>query len=174
MDLLDLLKNAGGQESLGNLASQLGIGSSETSDLVGALAPALMGGLKGQTESQGGLAGLQSALAGGNHQRYLDEPNLMAAEESRSDGNAILGHLFGSKDVSRKVASQASESTGIDASLIKKALPLIAGLVMGAVSKKSDGGRALDEDGGGLLGSLMGGGDGLGFDDVLGLAKKLF
>ena len=29
------------------------------------------------------------------------------------DGNAILGHIFGSKDVSRGVANQAADLTGI-------------------------------------------------------------
>jgi len=88
------------------------------------------------------------------------------------DGNNILGHLLGSKDASRNLASQASASTGIDAGLIKKALPLLAGLAMGVVGKSqnSDGGQS-----GGLpdiLGSL-GSGD-FGVDDMLDIAKKFF
>ena len=177
MDLLDLLSDTGGTKSLGNIAGQLGIGQSQTKDLVGALAPSLMRSLQKQTESGDSLAGLKNALAKGNHQRYIDEPELMMSDESRADGNKILGHLFGSKDVSRNVAAQASKSTGIDSGLIKKALPLVAGLVMGAVSKKSNGGRDVDATSGGLLGGLMGsmlgGGDGdVGIDDVLGMVKK--
>ena len=30
-----------------------------------------------------------------------------------ADGNGILGHLFGSKDLSRAVAAQAAQATGI-------------------------------------------------------------
>ena len=72
------------------------------------------------------------------------------------------------------MAAQAAQSTGIDASLIKQALPLIASLVMGAMSKSSDSGKSLSGSGSSddLLGSLMG--EDFGFDDVLDLAKKFF
>ncbi len=172
MNLMDLLDQSGGQKSLASLAGNLGLSGSDTGNLVSALAPALMKGMQKQTESSGGLAALQKALTGGGHQKYLDNPDLMSATEARTDGNNILGHLFGSKDVSRNVAAQAAEKTGIDASLIKKALPMIAGLAMGAVGKKSS-----TESSGlpGLLGGLMGGGDGdFGLDDVMSLAKKFF
>lgn len=176
MDLMDLIGKAGGAKSLGNLAGSLGLDSSKTGALVGALAPALMRGMQKQTESSSGLSALTSALGSGKHQQYLDNPDLISAATSVADGNNILGHLFGSKDVSRNVAAQAAESTGIDISLIKKALPMLAGLAMGAVSKNSDAGGTSGSPLAGLLGSLVGGGggDGFGLDDVMGLAKKFF
>ena len=174
MNLMDLLNSAGGQDSLGNLASGLGLDIGKTGDLVGALAPALLGGLQKQAGSEDGLASLAKALGSGDHQRYIDNPELISADETRADGNNILGHLLGGKDVSRNVAAQAAQSTGIDASLIEKALPLIAGLAMGAVSKSSNGGQSLDRSLPGLLGGLIGGDGELGIDDVMGFAKKLF
>lgn len=178
MDLLDLLKSTGGDNSIGELAGAVGLGSSDTNKLIGALAPALMSGLQKNTADDSGLAGLQSALQSGGHERYLDDPKLLRDDATRKDGNNILGHLFGSKDVSRNVAAHAAKETGIDAGLIKKALPLLAGLAMGAMSKKSSGGRDLgssaSEGGLGPLGDLIGGGDGFGLDDVMGLAKKFF
>ena len=172
MDLLKLLDSVGGAESLGKLAGNLGIDASKAGDLVGALAPALMGGMQKQTSSGSALSGFKNALQNGNHQQYLKDPGLMSSAEAVADGNNILGHLLGSKDASRNVAAQAAESTGIDASLIRKALPLIAGLTMGAVSKSSDSGKSL----GGSVGDLLGGlGDGdFGVDDALNLAKKFF
>ena len=174
MNLLDLLDSVGGQKSLGSLAGNLGLDATKTNDLVGALAPALMGALQKQTNSADGLSKFKNALQNGKHQEYLKNPDLMSSAETLTDGNNILGHLLGSKDVSRNVAAQAAETTGIDSSLIKKALPLIASLVMGAVSKESNAGSSLGDSGGGLLGSLMGGGDGFDVDDVLNLAKKFF
>jgi hypothetical protein len=157
----------------------VGLGEDQTQNLIGALAPALMRGLQKQTESGGGLAALQGALASGKHQRYVDQPELMQSEATRADGNKILGHIFGSKDVSRNVAAQAAAETGIDAGMIKKALPLVAGLAMGAISKKTSAGAADDDAGGalgGLLGGLLGGSgsDSRGLDDLLGLAKRFF
>ncbi len=174
MDLMDLLQKAGGGKSLGSLASGLGLDASKTSSLVSALAPALMRGVQKQTEADGGLSALKNALGSGSHQRYLDDPTLMDSDETRSDGNNILGHLFGSKDVSRNVAANAAKSTGIDVGLIKKALPMLAGLTMGAISKNSNSGKSLDSSLPGLLAGLVGGDDGLGLDDVLGFARKLF
>jgi hypothetical protein len=175
MNFMDLLNQAGGSGSIGALSKQLGIGSSDAGKLVEALGPALARGLQKQTENPATLDGLTKALASGNHQRYLDEPESVGGNDAVIDGNKILGHLFGSKDVSRNVAAQAAEQTGMESSLIKKALPILAGLAMGALSKKgqsADGGSDL----GGLLGNLLGGGGngGLDLDDVLGLARKFF
>lgn len=181
MDLLDLLKSTGGSDSIGQLADTVGIGSADASKLVGALAPALMRGLQKNTDNDDGLAGLRRALESGGHDRYIDNPSLMRAAETRDDGNRILGHIFGSKDVSRNVAAAASAETGVDASLIKKALPLLATLAMGAMNKKSAAGRNLgaSASAGGLgpLGDLiggLGGGSRSGLDDIIGLARKFF
>ena len=175
MDLMDLLGAAGADSSIGKIADSVGIDAADTQNLIGALAPALMRSFQKQAESGGGIEALQNALASGNHQRYVDEPELMASSDTREDGNKILGHLFGSKDVSRNVAAQAAADTGIDADLIKKALPLVAGLAMGALSKKSNAGASDSSDLlGSLVGDMLGGGSSGGSDDLLGMAKKLF
>lgn len=180
MDLMDLLKSAGGDAGIGEIAKNLGLSSGDAGGLLKALTPALTRGFQRQSESSDGLAGLAAALQKGSHQRYLEDPKALVSDETRMDGNKILGHLFGSKDGSRNVAAHAAEQSGISASLIKKALPFVASLVMGAVSKKSDSGRKLTDASGGALGSLAGmflskgGDDGFGMDDVINIAKKLF
>lgn len=180
MDLIDLLVKTGGEESIRQLAGNVGLESSQAQSLIGALAPALMRGLQKQTETSTSLAGLQRALSSGAHQQYLERPDLMNSTATRDDGNKILGHIFGSKDVSRNVAAHAARQTGIDSAIIKKALPLVAGLTMGALGKKAAGtasGSMPSRRGlGGLLGSLVAGqgGQQIGLDDLLGLAKKLF
>jgi hypothetical protein len=174
MNLTDILESAGGSESIGKLASQLGLSKSDASRLIGAVSPALLKGVQQQAQSTEGRAGLERAISSEKHQRYLDEPDRITDEETRADGNNILGHLFGSKDVSRDVAARASEDTGIDASLIKKALPIVAGLAMGAMGRqtKSSGGVG----GLGALAALLGGGGdrASGADDLLDRARKLF
>jgi hypothetical protein len=144
------------------------------------------------TKQEGGLEALLGALAGGNHQQYVDEPQRLAQPESIADGNAILGHLLGSKDVSRNVAGHAAQETGMDAGILKKMLPMVAAAAMGSMSKKT---TSAAPAGGlsGLLGGLMGGGqqkdagmagvvegfldadsDGAVVDDLLDMAKKFF
>ncbi|MGB5165195.1 MAG: DUF937 domain-containing protein [Woeseiaceae bacterium] len=185
MDLLDLLKSAGGRDGIGAIADEVGLGSADTSKLVAALAPSLLRGIQKNAASGDGVDSLRRALESGGHQRYIENPSLLREQTARADGNGILGHIFGSKDVSRNVAAHASQETGISADLIKKALPLIAGLAMGAMSKKTSGGRDLGSkaSSGGLgpLGDLIGavsgsssGKDGVGLDDILGMARKFF
>ena len=172
MRFIDSLTESGGQDSIGAIGRKLELGPSETNTLIDAVAPALLRSLQKQTASSDGVGSLTRALETGGHQRYLDDPNLVGTADAVVDGNKILGHLFGSKDVSRNVAANAANSTGIDASLIKKALPMLAGLAMATLSRKSDSGRSL---GSALPGLLSGdSGDGFGVDDVLDLARKFF
>jgi hypothetical protein len=54
-----------------------------------------------------------------------------------ADGNGILGHLFGSKDLSRAVAAQAAQATGIGQQVLQQMLPAIAAMIMGGMFKQS-------------------------------------
>ena len=174
MNLNDLLQTVGGSDSIGKLAGQLGLNQAEVGKLIGSLSPALLQGMQRQTKTAEGRAGLERAITSGKHQRYLDEPDRVTDEATREDGNNILGHLFGSKDVSRNVAARAAEDTGIDASLIKKALPIVAGLAMGAMGRKANAG---DGSGGGLsaLTGMLAGSDGkFDLDDLRNVAGKFF
>ncbi|MDX1481071.1 MAG: DUF937 domain-containing protein [Woeseiaceae bacterium] len=171
MDLMDLLKEADAGSSIAKIGDRLNLGSAETRAMIDAVAPALKRSLQKEVQSPTGLASLALALENGDHAKYVERPEVLETEAAVQDGNRILGHLFGSKDVSRNVAANAAQQTGISADLIKKALPLLAGLAMGALSKKSDGGRASTS----VLSSLFGDDDGdFGIDDVLGLARKFF
>lgn len=171
MDLMKMLAAAGGGDSVAKLASQLGVNASDAGKMIAAVAPALQGGLQKQIATPGGLQGLQKALTNGNHDRYIKNPELMADPASREDGNRILGHLLGSKDVSRSVASDAAAKTGIDPSLIKKALPLLAGLAMGAMRKGTESAGASSDNGLSAITAMLGGGKSGG---LMGLARKFF
>ena len=142
------------------------------------LVPAVARGLQKNSASQDGLGALMGALSGGGHQRYLENPQALTESAGIADGNAILGHIFGSKDVSRNVAANASSRTGIDASIIKQMLPMVAAAAMGALSKQAGGGTAARPDSGSALSMLNtfldADRDGSAVDDVLNLAKKLF
>lgn len=151
MNILNTILNAQGGAAVNQLAKQFGLDSRKTDSVLSQLIPALAGGVKNNIGQQGGLDSLISALNKGDHDRYLDDTNQLSNQSTVDDGNAILGHIFGSKDVSRQVASRASANTGIDSSILKKMLPVIATMVMGGMSKQSSGV-------GGALGSLLTGG----------------
>jgi hypothetical protein len=130
------------------------------SSALSALVPALASGFARNATAQGGLDGLVGALAGGRHAGYLDDLASLASPSTAADGNGILGHVLGSKDVSRQVAAQAASSSGVGADVLRKMLPIVAAMMMGAMAKRAGGGASL---GGGLPGGFPGGlGAGLG------------
>lgn len=186
MSLLDLLTGKDGQQGLGQIAKQLGLGQAQANDGLKSLLPFIMKALQKNTRSQGGLESLLGALGRGNHERYLDRPEELGTRETEKDGNGILGHIFGSKDVSREVAGHAAQKSGLDAGVLKKMLPQIAAMVMGGLKKESQSGGLLGALGGGgagsapsgasgLLGKLLDAdGDGQIHDDLLSMAGKLF
>jgi hypothetical protein len=116
-------------------------------------------------------------------------------------GDDVLGQIFGSKDVSRTVAQNAALQSGLDASLLKKMLPMLAMLVTGYMAKQRSGaspaqasptggglgdllggmlggqasgaGRTMSGSGGGLGSMLDLNGDGNPLDDILRMAGKV-
>lgn len=191
MNIADIMNQTGALESI---AGELGIDPATARTGAEALLPAILGGFKKQAQpAPGGLGGLIDVLgqAGGGN---LLEAVTGSAPTPAEPGNEILGQIFGSKDVSRTVAGQASQTTGIDVALLKKMLPLLAMAVTGYLASQKDGDLA--QGGlGGMLGQVLGGamgggqtqggglgglgslldldGDGNPLDDILGMAKHL-
>lgn len=156
MQLTDMLAQMGGLQSV---ARQLGVSEGQVAQGAEALLPAILGGFQKQAQGQGAGQGMGLGGLGG-----LLEQVLSPQATDVGPGNEVLGQIFGSKDVSRTVAQQAAQQTGLDASLLKQMLPLLAMLVGGYLSRQGGGAPATGAPtgaGGGLgdlLGGLMGGG----------------
>ena len=153
MNINDILAQSGGLKSL---ARELGLSESQAASGAEALTPAILGGIKKQAQQPAGaegLGGLLGRLGGGN---LFD--NVVSSEPTNvSQGNEVLGQIFGSKDVSRTVAQNASAQSGLDPGLLKKMLPMLAMLVTGYLAKQRSGGPGRPSEGGGGLGGLLGG-----------------
>ena len=93
---------------LQQMAKQLNLDPNQVQSAVTHMIPALTRGIQKNASSPGGLEGLLGALQKGSHSQYVEKPNLLGQAETINDGNAILGHILGSKDVSRNVAGHAA------------------------------------------------------------------
>ena len=169
MDINEILGQMGGLQSV---ARELGVSESEAKSGAAALLPAILGGFQKKTQAQpsgDGLGGLLGQLGGGS---LLDDV-LSPQPTNVNRGNDVLGQIFGSKDVSRTVAQEASATSGLNPSILKKMLPMIAMLVAGYMAKQRGAGASTQPGGGdgglfgGLLGGLLGGGGGNPLDDIL-------
>ena len=183
MDLLNMLLNSGGGNAVEQLSKNFGLSQDQTASALSSLLPALGAGLARNTQQQGGLDALLGALSSRKHEAYIDKPELLASGDTVDDGNGILGHILGSKEVSRGVARNAAAQTGIGEDVLKKMLPVVAAVAMGMLSKQNTGagfqvpGMGSTQSGGlgGILGSFLDTNrDGSVLDDVLGMASKLF
>ena len=174
MNVTDLLAQTGG---LQQMARELGISEQEASRGAQALAPTILGGFKKQAQGQpgglAGLGGLLGQLGGGGLLADVLSPQPTNVDR----GNDVLGHIFGSKDVSRTVAQQASAQSGLDAGILKRMLPMlamaIAGYLAGGRGGTATSGTPAGGAVGGMLGGLLGGGAGAGSSGLGGLASML-
>jgi hypothetical protein len=169
MQLTDLLARMGGLQSM---ARELGVDERQVATGADALLPAILGGFKKQAQAQpagvDGLGGLLGQLGGGG---LLDEV-LAPQPTNTAHGNDVLGQIFGSKDVSRTVARNAAAQSGLDPSLLKQMLPLLAMVVTGLMARQGGAAPAGPGGAGGLgdvlAGALGGGGGGGGTGGGLG------
>ena len=157
-DLISMLQQSGG---IAAIASQLGVSPEVAEAGAAALLPAVVGGFSKHADNAGGGEGGLGSLIGmlGGLGGASLAGNVLSPEPTDVDkGNDVLGQIFGSKDVSRTVATHASGQTGIDPALLKKMLPILAMLVAGYLSHSanSQSGQAQGGGLGGMLGSVLG------------------
>jgi hypothetical protein len=184
--LIDMIARMGGADGVAAMASRVGLTPDQAQAAMTALVPALTGGMAKQAQAGNGsivdqLAGMAAAYTGS-----------AAGDGAVTQGNDILGSIFGSKDVSRAVAAQAASQTGLDVNALKALLPMVATMAASALGNGT-GTVAAPAGGmgglGGLLGGLLGGGsqagaagalmamidtnkDGNPLDEIMGMASS--
>lgn len=176
MQITDIIAQMGGMQSV---ARELGVSPEQAHAGATALLPAILGGFQKQAHNAGGVSGLGGLLGQLGGGGLLD--NVLSPQPTNVDlGNNVLGQIFGSKDVSRTVASSAATQSGLDPSLLKKLLPILAMMAAGYMAKQhgaaTAGGAAPAGGGlGGLLGGMLGGGGHADnpLNDIMGMAGKL-
>ena len=161
LPLFEMLNNAGQGNGVDQIARQFGISNQQAQEAMEALLPAFSQGLKRNAADPYGAGNFLGALASGQHAKYFEDAANAFSPQGVAEGNAILGHLFGSKDVSRAVASHAAQATGLGQDMLKQMLPVLASMLMGGLFKQSTGQmqgaqpRQAQASGGGMLGDLM-------------------
>lgn len=166
LPLIDMLMNAQNGGAMKDVAEKFGLDQAQMNSAMEAMMPAFSNGLKRNTSSPDAMAQFMKALSSGNHSQYFENAAKAFSPEGVQDGNNILGHLFGSKEVSRAVAAQTEAASGVGQDIIKKLLPVIASTLMGGMfNQTNDQMKAMSGGGSGnvfgdLMGQMMGGGKG--------------
>ncbi|SIR05811.1 hypothetical protein SAMN05880582_10625 [Rhizobium sp. RU20A] len=136
LPLYDMMMQAQNGKAVDMMARQFGLAQEQARLATEALMPAFSSALKRQATNPMDFTPLLAAMASGNYAPYFEDLARAFSPQGIDDGNAALGRLFGSKDVSRAIAAQAAQMTGIGQEIYKQMLPVVASALMGGFFKQ--------------------------------------
>ena len=139
LPLFDMLLRAQNGAAMDAMAKQFGLAQEQVAQALAALTPAFSSGFKRTAANPYDLSSLFSAMSSGNYAQYFEDLGKAFTPQGIADGNQVLQQLFGSKEVSRAIAAQAAQITGIGQDILKRMLPAMADTIMGGLFKQSLG-----------------------------------
>ncbi|OQX74438.1 MAG: hypothetical protein B6D59_02440 [Campylobacteraceae bacterium 4484_4] len=185
MGLIDILLDSGKGALVNEVAKETGADPDRAKDLLVTLGSAMLGQIKGRVESPKiDSSDLEELIRESRYAEMVEKPEIRLKDQRRrEEGNEILSHITGSKEVSREVAAQVAKKTGFDTSIIKELLPMVAPLILGSIGKgllgdmlkgttSAGSSRAQNSGSSGLIGMLDFDNDGSVIDDVAKMAMR--
>lgn len=139
MTLFEMMLRAQNGAAMDAMAKQFGLAQEQVAQALAALTPAFSSGLKRTATNPYDLSGLFSAMSSGNYGQYFEDLSKAFTPQGVADGNQVLQQLFGSKEVSKAIAAQAAQVTGIGQDILKSMLPAMADTIMGGLMKQGLG-----------------------------------
>ena len=133
LPLFDMMTKAQGGNAMEAMAKQFGLAQEQMQQAMAALMPAFSTGLKRSVANPYDFSSLMTAAASGNYAQYFEDLTKAFSPKGIADGNNVLALIFGSKDVSRAVAVQAEQMSGIGQEIYKQMMPVVANTVMSLV-----------------------------------------
>lgn len=165
MDIFNMLGGMGQAQQ--QVSQQLGTSPQQTESAIEAAVPLLLSALTRNASSADGAAALSNAL--NQHDGSAIDAFQSGQMPNMSDGQAILGHVFGQQQYA--AANAIGQRAGINPQLAMQILSMLAPLVLAYLSRQrqgqagSAGGQPGGIDIGSILGGILGGG---GLGSVLG------
>ena len=162
--LSDFIGNLGGDVS-SKMGSNLGVDSSVIEKIIPAVAPMILGGLKKQSETQGGQDRVDHILNKYGDQNVLGNlDELFSKKSSDPNPDPTLGGLLGNSGT--QATDLISKAFNLDGSTAAKFITMLAPVILGFITNKRD---TQGEGSTGIAALLDRDGDGSVLDDVGGL-----
>jgi len=137
ISLFDMLTMAGNGRAADAFADRFDMDRRDIIRAMEALVPAFSTGFRRNASTPEGFGAFLSDLASGRHARYFDDLSHAFSDLGMMEGNDILSHLFGSKQMSRAIAAQAAQATNISENILKQMLPPMALMIMGGLFRQT-------------------------------------
>ncbi|MBN1352903.1 DUF937 domain-containing protein [candidate division KSB1 bacterium] len=159
-----------GSEVTNQLSSNLGIKTNTANQLLPQVIPMILSGLKKQKDEHGGEARVDHILNKYGSSSVLENIGGLFSEKSQDDDpDPQLGGLLGESGI--QASNMISQNFGLNSSTAMKIIPMLAPVVLGALSQKRDQGGAGSS---GIAALLDQDGDGSILDDVAGFLMQGF
>ncbi|KGD86180.1 DUF937 domain-containing protein [Rhizobium sp. YS-1r] len=139
LPLFDVMLRAQNGEGMEAIAKQFNLAQEQATQAMAALMPAFSSGLKRSATNPYDLTALMSSMFSGAYTKYFEDMTKAFTPQGVADGNAVLEKIFGSKEVSRAIAAQAEQFTGIAQDTFKRMMPVMADTLMGGLFKQMTG-----------------------------------
>jgi hypothetical protein len=150
------------------LSKNLGINKGTANQIVPQLIPMILGGLKKQKDEHGGEARVDHILNKYGSSSVLDDIGGLFSKKIKDDSvDPRLGGLLGDSGV--KATDMIANNFKLDGNIASKLIPMLAPVVLGALTKKRDVEGAGST---GIASLLDQDGDGSILDDVAGFLMK--
>ena len=133
--VLDLLSGSIDENTVHQMAKQLGADDQATEQALSAAMPMLLGALGKNTSTPEGANALMGALDRNHDGSILDDVmGYMSDPATMNDGAKILGHILGGKEGT--VENGIAQVTGLDKKTVAQLMTMAAPLVMGALARE--------------------------------------
>ncbi|MGF0537173.1 DUF937 domain-containing protein [Agrobacterium sp. ES01] len=139
LPLFEMMMRAQNGTAMEAMAKQFNLAQEQTTKAMAALMPAFSSGFKRNASNPMDFSALLSSMTSGNYAKYFEDMNKAFTPQGMADGNNVLETLFGSKEVSRAIAAQAAQMTGIGQDVLKQMMPAMADAIMGGLFKQATG-----------------------------------
>ena len=136
LPLFDLMMKAQNGNAVDAMAKQFGLAQEQMKEAMAALMPAFSTGFKRAAANPYDFSSLMASAMSGNYAQYFEDLTKAFTPQGISDGNTVLGQIFGSKDVSRAIAAQAAQMSGISQDVYKQMMPVFANTMVGGFFKQ--------------------------------------
>lgn len=131
VNLFEIMRQAQSGSAIDNMARQFGLSGEQTQRALEALLPAFSLGLQRSAQNPNAFAQLLEMMSSGRYAPFFDGG--AAGMSPQAAGQQVLDRLFGTPDISRQIAAQASAATGIGAQVLQQMMPGLAAMLMGGL-----------------------------------------
>ena len=137
------------QLPLGQIASVLGTDEATLEKAAVPAVTSLLGGLTQNAQTEEGAHSLAAALSDHAANPLLSTDSAVDVTSAASEGEKILGHVFGNQ--TEGVAQALGAQAGVSSSLVQQLLPILAPIVLSYLGKQLSG----QGDVGNVLGQIL-------------------